>query len=70
MAKENIIVDESVFFCKNEQALKEASETEYWIDILYQTQFLNDVEYTSIHRDVIESNRILTSIVNTSRKKV
>lgn len=47
-------------------ALKEASETEYWIDILHETEYINDKEFVSINNDLKEINKLLTSIVKTS----
>ena len=47
-------------------ALKEASETEYWLDILYETGYLSKKEYDSIINDCVELNKILISIVRSS----
>ena len=44
-------------------ALKEASETEYWLKLLYATNYLNESQYESINTDCIEINKILNSIV-------
>ena len=55
------------FTAKMSIALKEASETEYWLELLRDTDYLNDDEYTSIQSDCTEIVKILTSIVKTSR---
>ena len=57
------------FVAKMSIALKEASETEYWLEILYATDYLDEKEYTSIVADSKELVRLLTSIVKTSRLK-
>ena len=54
------------FAAKMNIALKEASETEYWIDILHETDYINDKQFASINADLKEINKLLTSIVKTS----
>ena len=43
-------------------ALKEASETEYWLKLLYRTDFLSQQEFQSLIVDLQEILRLLTSI--------
>ena len=43
-------------------ALKEASECEYWIELLFATNYLNEAEYKSVMSDCEEVNKILTAI--------
>ena len=54
------------FRAKMSVALKEASETEYWLEILHETGYLSDEQYEDIDRDCSELNRILIQIVKTS----
>ncbi len=54
------------FASKMNIALKEASETEYWLDILNATNYISDREYKSINDGLLEINKLLTSIVKTS----
>ena len=49
-------------------ALKEANETDYWIDLLYDTDFITKNMYNDIKRDVRELIKLLVSIVKTSKK--
>jgi len=49
-------------------ALKEASETEYWLELLHETKYISDKEYNSIYPDCEELLRLLTSIVKTAIK--
>lgn len=53
----------------NEMALakRKASETEYWLQLLHQADFLTDKEFNSIEADRNEVFALLTSIVKTSR---
>lgn len=43
-------------------ALKEANETEYWIRLLYKTDYITDEQYQSIYHDIDELLRIITSV--------
>jgi len=47
-------------------ALKEANECEYWIELLYATQYLSEREYCSIRDDCGEINRVLIAISKTA----
>ena len=49
-------------------AQKEASETDYWIELLFQSHYLNDSQYSSISADINELNKILASIIITSKE--
>ena len=56
------------FTAKMSIALKEVSETEYWLELLRETDYLNEEEYQSIQKDCGEVAKLLTSIVKTSRQ--
>lgn len=56
------------FIHKLSISLKEANETEYWLDLLYETKYLSDVEFQNIKPKIIELLRLLTSIIKTSKK--
>lgn len=49
-------------------ALKEANETEYWIELLFQSGFLEEKSYQSIHTDIEELLKLLTSIIKTTKE--
>jgi four helix bundle protein len=55
------------FIHKLSIALKEANETEYWLDLLYQSQYIDKSSYESICADCVELLKLLTSIIKTSR---
>ena len=50
------------FNAKMNIALKEANESEYWIRLLYRTEYLTEEEFNSIERDIKEIIAILVSI--------
>ena len=43
-------------------ALKEAGETEYWLKLLFRTNYLTDKQYDSLIADLLELMRMLTTI--------
>ena len=48
-------------------ALKEANETEYWLDLLYHSKYLEETHYNSIAADSKDLLRLLTSIIKTTK---
>ena len=57
------------FIHKLSIALKETNETEYWIELLFQSGYLEEKSYHSIHKDVEELLKLLISIVKTTKTK-
>ena len=57
------------FIHKLSISLKEANETEYWLDLLYETKYINQIEFENIKPKIIELLKLLTSIINTSKSK-
>ena len=55
------------FLAKMSIALKEATETKYWIRLMWATGYLSEAEYRSIHGDCIELEKMLVSSVKTSK---
>ena len=53
------------FFAKMSIALKEANETDYWLRLLYKTEYLNENEYNSISKNINEIIALLVSITKT-----
>lgn len=56
------------FIAKVFISLKEAAETEYWLELLNKTGYLSNEEYNSINNDCKELIKLLTSIAKTSRE--
>lgn len=54
------------FHAKMNIALKEASETQYWLELLYESEYIDKKSYDSIIDDNIELIKILTKIVKNS----
>ena len=56
------------FVSKMNIALKETSETKYWIKLLKATEFLSEKESNSLLADCVELEKILVSIIKTSKQ--
>ena len=50
-------------------SLKEASETEYWLELLFETDYITEQQFNSIIADCTELIKILTSIIKSSRRE-
>lgn len=55
------------FSYKMNIALKESNETEYWLELLYETGYIKEIEFQSLYDDCCELSKILTAIVKSSR---
>jgi len=51
-------------------AQKEANETDYWLELLFQSDYLKQTQFESIKYDIIEINKILASIIITTKQKL
>jgi four helix bundle protein len=55
------------FIHKLSIALKEANETEYWLELLSKSNYLDETTVNSITADLKEILRLLTSIIKTTK---
>ncbi len=55
------------FVSKLNISLKEASETEYWLELLHKSDYLSDEQFDSIDTDCVELLKLLTAIINSSK---
>ena len=51
------------FIHKLSIALKEANETEYWLQMLKEGNYISKTEFESIHYDCVEIIKILAAII-------
>ena len=56
------------FISKLNIALKEAVETEYWIRLLYETEYLTKEQFISIIGDCDELEKLLVSILKATKE--
>lgn len=53
------------FYAKMNIALKECSETEYWLELLYESDYIDKIIFDQLYFDCQELIRILVSITKT-----
>jgi four helix bundle protein len=58
------------FIHKMAMALKEANESEYWLMLLHRTDYLEPAAFESIHQDIVELLKLLTTIINTAKRNL
>ncbi len=55
------------FISKLSIALKEANETDFWLQLLYESEYIDRSEYEVVNDALIEQLKLLTTIINTSK---
>jgi four helix bundle protein len=58
------------FLSKMSIAYKEADETDFWLNLLYDNGYLDDKQYNSLKIDIDRILKVLASIVKTMREKI
>lgn len=58
------------FVAKLSIALKEASETEYWLRLLHKSNYLSDEKAQPLLNEIKSIIKVLTSILKTSRNNM
>ena len=58
------------FISKFEIALKECNESEYWLELLFETNSLTETDFKLFQSECIELRRILVSSVTTLKTKM
>ena len=57
------------FIHKLSIALKEANESEYWLQLIKEGNYISETEFKSIHNDCLEIIKILAAIIKTTKNK-
>lgn len=60
----------SEFISNMQIALQRASETEFWLFILKEGEYLDEKQFESLNKDCTELIKILTSILKSSKTNV
>ncbi|MDR2805446.1 MAG: four helix bundle protein [Dysgonamonadaceae bacterium] len=58
------------FLSKVYISLKECAETVYWLELLFETKYINDSEYHSINDEALELLKILKATTKTVSQKL
>ena len=61
-------ISKADFIAKVYISAKECRETQYWIELLYRTGFLEENHYSSIKSDVVELGKLLSSVTKKLKK--
>ena len=56
------------FIAKLQIALKEASETGYWLELLYKTNYISEAEYQTLNSACTGIRVMLISSINTAKE--
>lgn len=67
IAESKSAISQADFVSKIYIASKECRETQYWIELLYRTDYLNEKQYLSIKEDSEEIGKFLSSITKTMK---
>lgn len=57
------------FISKLEIAQKECYESEYWLELLFETGYIPDAQYKTLHNTCGSIRRMLISSINTVKSK-
>ena len=57
------------FISKLEISLKECNESEYWLNLLYETNSITETEFKEFQNQCIEIRRMLVSSITTLKNK-
>ena len=58
------------FVAKLNISLKEADETMYWLELLHESEYLDDNTFSSIYNDTEELVKLLVSIIKTTKSNL
>ena len=70
LAESECAISKKDFLSKVYIALKECSETLYWLELLYETDYLRQAEYNSMRSDCEELRKMLSSTTKTLSESV
>ncbi len=69
LAESECAISRNDFVSKVYVALKECVETQYWLDLLRESDYINKKEYDSIFADCNEITKILSKTTKTIKPK-
>ena len=67
IAESDYAITKADFIRKEQIALKEASETRYWLEILFETNFITKEKFDKLYFSCEEIIKILVSILKTAK---
>jgi four helix bundle protein len=70
LAEAEYSISEKEFLAKVYIALKESAETVFWLELLFQTEYLTEIEYISINEDALALLKMLKATTKTLSNKL
>jgi len=70
LAEAEYAISDKDFLSKVYIALKECAETIFWLDLLFQTEYLTEEEYNSIYDEAMELLKMLKATTKTLSNKL
>jgi len=70
LAESEFAISEKDFLHKVYIALKESAGTKFWLELLFQTEYLTETEYDSINNEASELLKMLNATTKTINKRV
>ena len=70
LAEAEYAISDKDFLSKVYIALKESAETVFWLDLLFQTEYLSEEEYNSISEDALGLLKMLKATTKTLSNKL
>lgn len=70
IAESECAMSDKDFLAKIYIALKECAETVYWLELLFETDYLSEKEHNSIKADCEELRKILSATTKTMNAKI
>lgn len=70
LAEQEFAISDADYLSKTSIALKEAAESAYWLDLLHETEYLNNSEYNNINTDCNELIKMLVASVKSMKTKL
>ncbi len=70
IAESECAITKKDFLNKLYIALKETSETLYWIELLYRSEIIGETQFASLNSDALELKKLLVSITKTTSERL
>lgn len=70
LAESECAITDKDFLSKIYIALKESAETIYWLELLYETGYLQEREHESLKNDCVELKKMLSATTRTVKEKL
>jgi TIGR02436 family protein len=69
LSEAEFAISENDFLAKLYIALKETAETLYWLELLHETGYMTDAEFSSIGQEADEIQRMLSAATKTIKER-